>query len=240
VWLLGAAALGLLAMGAAVWMVARWSSAKPQPKFTRVTYQQGYPSNARFAQDGQTIVYSAQWNTDPIQVYSVRMEFPQSTKVDLPSAALLELSASGDLELAVNPVHQSWFMYGTMAQAQMAGGTPRAQEKEVIAADYAPDGITMAVRRANRKVQLEYPVGKVIYATSGYLDYVRVSPSEKYVAFVEHPVYGDDRGWGSAVGEAGNHKQLTQEFGTVQGLARSRAFTRFSRTRDCQRPACVW
>src|SRR6202521_1467571 len=140
VWLIGAAALGLLAMGAAVWTLARWSSAKPQPKFTRVTYQQGYPSNARFAKDGQTIVYSAQWNTDPIQVYSVRMEFPQSTKVDLPSAALLALSASGDLELAVNPVHESWFMYGTMAQAQMAGGPPRAQENEVIAADYAPDG----------------------------------------------------------------------------------------------------
>jgi Tol biopolymer transport system component len=226
VWLLGAAALGLLAMGAAVWMVARWSSAKPQPKFTRVTYQQGYPSNARFAKDGQTIVYSAQWNTDPIEVYSVRMEFPQSTKVDLPSAALLALSASGDLELAVNPVHESWFMYGTMAQAQMVGGTPRAQEKEVIAADYAPDGKTLAVvRRANRKVQLEYPMGKVIYATSGYLDYVRVSPSGKDVAFVEHPVYGDDRGWVSAVGEAGNHKQLTQEFGTVQGLAWSRAGT---------------
>jgi len=36
----------------------------------------------------------------------------------------------------------------------------------VIAADYAPDGKTLAVvRRANRKVGLEYPVGKVIYTT---------------------------------------------------------------------------
>jgi eukaryotic-like serine/threonine-protein kinase len=226
-WLLWTAtALGVLVLGAAVWTVARWSAAKPQPKFTRLTYQQGYPSNARFAKDGQTVVYSAQWNNDPLQVYSVRTEFPQSTKVDLPSAALLALSASGDLELAVDPVYESWFMYGTMAQAQMAGGTPRAQEKEVIAADYAPDGKTLAVvRRANRKVQLEYPVGRVIYATSGYLDYVRVSSSGKQVAFVEHPVYGDDRGWVSAVDEAGNRKQLTQEFGTVQGLAWSRAGT---------------
>jgi len=219
-------ALGVLVLGAAVWTVARWSATKPQPKFTRLTYQQGYLSNARFAKDGQTVVYSAQWNNDPLQIYSVRTEFPQSTKVDLPSAALLALSASGDLELAVDPVHEPWFMYGTMAQAQMAGGTPRAQEKEVIAADYAPDGKTLAVvRRANRKVQLEYPVGKVIYTSSGYLDYVRVSPSGEQVAFVEHPVYGDDRGWVSAVDEAGNRKQLTQEFGTVQGLAWSRAGT---------------
>jgi dipeptidyl aminopeptidase/acylaminoacyl peptidase len=65
----------------------------------------------------------------------------------------------------------------------------------------------------------------VIYTTAGYLDYVRVSPSGKEVAFAEHPVYGDDRGWVSAVDESGNRKQLTQEFGTVQGLAWSRTGT---------------
>ena len=224
-WLTWAAAgLAGLALIAAAWMVGRRSAAQPQPKFTRLTYQQGYPSNARFAKDGQTVVYSAQWNNDPLQIYSVRTEFPQSTKVDLPSAALLALSSSGDMEVAMDPVSESWFMYGTMGQAQMTGGTPRAQEREVIAADYAPDGKTLAVaRRANRKVQLEYPEGKVIYTTAGYLDYVRVSPTGKEVAIAEHPVYGDDRGWVSVVDETGTHKQLTQEFGTVQGLAWSRA-----------------
>jgi Tol biopolymer transport system component len=171
-------------------------------------------------------VYSAQWNNDPLAVYTVRMEFPKSMKVDLPGAALLALSSTGNMELAVNPVYEAWFMYGTMAQAQMAGGTPRAQEKEVIAADYAPDGKTLAVvRRWNRKVQLEYPVGKVIYTTSGYLDYVRVSSAGKMVAFVEHSVYDDDRGWVSVLDEAGNRKQLTREFGTIQGLAWSRTGT---------------
>jgi serine/threonine protein kinase/Tol biopolymer transport system component len=213
-------AVGIMAVAAAVWMAALRSALRPQPKFTRLTYQQGYPSNARFAKDGQTVIYSAQWSNDPLQVYSVRTEFPQSTKVDLPGAALLALSSSGDLELAVEPVHESWFMYGTMAQAQMVGGTPRAQEKEVIAADYAPDGKTLAVvRRENRKVQLEYPMGKVIYTTSGYLDYMRVSTSGKEVAFLEHPVYGDDRGWVSVVDAAGNHKQLTREFSSIEGLA---------------------
>ena len=224
-WVVAALAV-VVAVAAAAWSVGRWTAAKPRPKFTRLTYQQGYLSNARFARDGQTVVYSAQWYKDPLHVYSVRTEFPQSTKVDLPSAALLALSSSGDMELAVDPVYESWFMYGTMAQAQMAGGTPRAQEKDVIAADYTPDGRTLAVvRRANQKVQLEYPEGKVIYTTAGYLDYVRLSPSGKEVAFVEHPVYGDDRGWVSVVDETGNRKQLTREFGTVQGLAWSRAGT---------------
>ncbi len=218
-----AAALGVLALGAGLWLVGRWSAAKPQPRFTRLTYRQGYLSNARFAKDGQTVVYSAQWDTDPLQLYTVRMEFPQSTKVDLPSATLLALSPSGDMELAVDPVSDPYFSSGTMAQAQMAGGTPRSQEKDVISADYAPDGKTLAlVRLANRKVQLEYPAGKVIYTTAGYLDYVRVSPSGQEVAFAEHPVYGDDRGWVSVFDAAGNRKQLTREYATLQGLAWSR------------------
>ncbi|HXW89490.1 MAG TPA: protein kinase [Terriglobales bacterium] len=223
-WLLWvAAAVAGLALIAAAWVVGRHSAGKPQPKFTRLTYQQGYPSNARFAKDGQTIIYSAQWNNDPLQIYSLRTEFPQSTKIDLPSAGLLALSPSGGMEVALDPVQQSWFLSGTMGQAQMAGGTPRAQQKEVVAADYAPDGKTLAIaRRANRKVQLEYPEGKVIYTTAGYLDYVRVSPSGKEVAFAEHPVFGDDRGWVSVVDESGNHKQLTEEFATLQGLAWSR------------------
>lgn len=218
------AVLGAVALVAAIWTVGHGSAAKLPPKFTRLTYQQGYPSNARFAKDGQTVIYSAQWNNDPLEVYSVRAEFPQSAKVDLPSAALLALSSTGDIEVAVDRVQESWFLYGTMAQAQMTGGTPRAQAKEVIAADYAPDGKTLAVvRRADRKVQVEYPEGKTIYTTAGYVDYVRVSPSGKQVAFAEHPVYGDDRGWVGFIDEAGNHKQLTQEFGTIQGLAWSRS-----------------
>jgi serine/threonine protein kinase/Tol biopolymer transport system component len=217
-----ATALGILALALAAWAAARLSR-KQQPTFTRLTYQQGYISNARFAKDGQTVVYSAQWDTEPLRVYSLRTEFPQSTKVDLPVASLLTLSNNGDLELALDIVNESWFMYGTMAQAQMAGGTPRAQEKEVIAADYAPDGKALAVvRRANGKVQLEYPTGKPIYSTSGYLDYMRVSPSGNQVAFLEHPVYGDDRGWVSIVDTAGGHRQLTREFSSAEGLAWSR------------------
>jgi hypothetical protein len=222
-WLVWAVAvLGMLVLTGAVWTFSRVAQ-RPQAKFTRLTYQQGYISNARFAKDGQTVVYSAQWNADPLQVYSARMEFPQSKKVDLPSAALLVLSASGDLELAADPVNESWFMYGTMAQAQMAGGSLQAQQKEVIAADYSPDGKTLAVvRRANRKVQLEYPAGNVIYSTSGYLDYMRVSSSGKEVAFLKHPVYGDDRGWVSVVDSASKYRQLTREFATAEGLAWSR------------------
>ena len=218
-----AAVLGVLVLAAAAWSAGRWSGPRKQPKFTRLTYLQGYPSNARFARDGATVVYSAQWNTDPMQLYSVRPEFAQSTKLDLPGAALLALSPNGDVQLLLDLDNHINFIVGTMAQAQMAGGTPRSLEKDVIAADYAPDGRTLAiVRHANRKVQLEYPAGKVLYATAGYMDYLRVSPNGKQVAFIEHPVYDDDRGWVALVDEAGDRKQLTGEFPSAQGLAWSR------------------
>src|ERR1035437_1319065 len=62
-WLTWAAAgLAGLALLAAAWMVGRRSAAQPQPKFTRLTYQQGYPSNARFAKAGQTGVYTGLCN----------------------------------------------------------------------------------------------------------------------------------------------------------------------------------
>jgi eukaryotic-like serine/threonine-protein kinase len=52
-WLPWTAALALLVFAIGVWLVARRDDPpRPQPTFTRLTYQQGYPSNARFAKDG--------------------------------------------------------------------------------------------------------------------------------------------------------------------------------------------
>jgi len=220
-WPWAAAAAGALAVaGLAAVVGARWPRAETLPKFTRLTYHRGYPSNARFAKDGHTVVYSAQWNNDPLQVFSVRVEYPQSAKVDLPTSALLALSSAGDLALATDLTYHANFLSGTLAQVQMAGGSPRQLEKGVIAADFAPDGNTLAfAQNANGIVRLEFPPGKMIYETSGYVDYVRVAPSGQMVAFADHPVYDDDRGWVSLVDAAGKQRRLTSEFATLQGLA---------------------
>jgi Tol biopolymer transport system component len=219
-----AAAAAMVVLGAGLWFAGRTSASHPQPKFTRLTYQQGFLQNARFAKDGQTVLYSAQWNNDPLQVYTVRLEFPQSTKVDLPAAGLLSLSPTGDMEITLDPSYGSNFFLGSMAQTQMTGGSPRVREKDVIAADHAPDGQSLAVvRLANNQTQLEYPLGKPLYATAGYLDYVRVSPSGREVAFLEHPVFGDDRGWVSVIDAGGRRKSLTKEYASIQGLAWSRS-----------------
>jgi len=218
-WLLTAAAIAALTV--LIWISFGRSSSAPVAKFTRISFQQGFVSNARFAPGGDSIVYSAQWGNEPMRIYSVRREFPQSVKVDLPSAALLALSSKGDLLLSQDPTYTAALLSGTMAQAPIAGGAPRSIEEGVICADYSSDGNQRAVaRHANGQVQLEYPAGHVIYTTGGFLDYVRISPNGKDVAFLEHPVYDDDFGSVALIDSTGNHRKLTEEFrGALQGLA---------------------
>ena len=71
-------------------------------------------------------MYSAQWENEPLRVYTVRTEFPQSTKVELPEADLLAVSPSGELELSLEPKYHANFTDGMLAQALISGGSPRS------------------------------------------------------------------------------------------------------------------
>ncbi len=48
-------------------------------------------------------------------------------------------------------------------------------------------------RRRDRRCQLEYPVGKVLFHTTGWITNPRVSPDGRSVAFLHHPVHGRRR-----------------------------------------------
>jgi eukaryotic-like serine/threonine-protein kinase len=222
-WLAGAAALIVVGVGA--WFAAKSTETKEEPTFKQLTYDKGYLSNARFAKDGGTVLYSARWNDDPDpHVYSVRADFPQSSRVDLPAANLLSLSANGEAAVGLSTVSHANFMSGTLAVAPMMGGTPRVQLNNVISADFAPDGRTFAVARlTDGKAQLEFPAGKGLFSTSGYIDYVRISPNGKSVACAEHPIFDDDRGWIDVVDEKGKRTQLTPEYASIQGLVWSKS-----------------
>ena len=223
-WPWVAGALALVVVGVAAWFAAKATETKEEPIFTQLTYDKGYLSNARFAKDGGTILYSARWNDDPdLHVFSVRADFPQSSRVDLPAANLLALSASGEAAVGLSMVNHANFMSGTLSLAPMMGGTPRVVLNDVISADFAPDGKSLAVTRlVSRRAQLEFPIGKALFSTSGYIDYVKVSPDGKSVACIEHPVFDDDRGWVVVVDEKGKRTQLTPEYASIQGLVWSK------------------
>ena len=108
---------------------------------------------------------------------------------------------------------------GTLARVPLSGGAPKEILTDVTFADWAPGGAELAVvHRISGKERLEYPIGKVLYETAGWLQDVRFSPDGRTIAFLEHPGSGDD-GAVAVVDLNGKKKELAAGWSTVQGLA---------------------
>jgi Tol biopolymer transport system component len=124
------------------------------------------------------------------------------------------------LSLGSHPVG-TWINVGTLARAPLAGGAPRPIVEDVEWADWSPDGNSLAVvRNVGGRDRLEYPIGKVLYETSGgWISYPRVSPKGDFVAFMDHPNQGDDGGLVAVVDVSGHKRELTREWYGTQGLA---------------------
>jgi eukaryotic-like serine/threonine-protein kinase len=117
------------------------------PTFTRLTFRRGTVLSARFAPDGQTVVYSAAWEGLPPEIFTVRLDGPESRSLGLPSADVLSVSPTGELAILVNRRVQWGFEgYGTLARVPLGGGSPRDVAENVGDADWAPDG-SLAVAR---------------------------------------------------------------------------------------------
>ncbi len=82
-----------------------------------------------------------------------------------------------------------------LAKAPLGGGATRELLDDVIDADWNKDGSELAVaRRVGNRFRLEYPAGKVLYETTGYVSDVRFSAAGDQIAFLDHGIFGDDRG----------------------------------------------
>src|SRR6202522_620083 len=210
-------AIGLM-VGKHLW----GSSAASAPLYHEITFRRGEIRSARFAPDGQTILYSAAWQGNPVETFSARQGMVESRSLGLGRAELLAISSKGEMALSLgsHPVG-TWINVGTLARAPLAGGAPRPVLEDVEWADWSPDGSNLAVvRNVGGRDRLEYPIGKVLYETSGgWMSYPRVSPKGDYVAFMDHPNQGDDGGSIAIVDMSGHKKDLTREWYGTQGLA---------------------
>ena len=192
-------------------------------RFQQLTFQRGYIKGARFAPDGQNIIYSAAWEGRPYDVFSTRVGSNTARSLDLGDAMLAGVSAAGEMAVLLN-VHRgrntSWMQVGTLARVPASGGAPREIVEGVWDADISRDGKQFAVVRAPQGFeQLEYPIGKVLFKTHGYVSHPRISPDGSQVAFLDHPRWGDDRGYVTLVDARGNSKRLTPELQSEEGLA---------------------
>ncbi len=193
----------------------------PQPKFTAVTFRRGTVFNARFSPDGNSIYYAAAWDGNPIDVYVASRDDPGARSLGVSGDPLLAVSRKGELAILTNAQYLYHGSYvGTLALLPPSGGAPRELLESVREADFAPDGETLAVVRAEAgKNVLEYPVGHVLYETSGWISYMRISPDGNRVAFLDHNIIVDDRGDVAVVDRNGGRKVLSRDWEAEDGLA---------------------
>jgi hypothetical protein len=178
--------------------------------------------NARFAPDGQAIVYSATPGGVVPELFVVRPDYPEPQPFGLPDSHVLSVSSQGELAVLVGAkflAHR--LMLGTLARVPLGGGAPRELVDSVREATWSPDGAGLAViRQVGANDRLEYPVGKVLVEVPGYLSDPVFSRDGKHIAFAEHPLRYDDRGVIAVVDLAGKKTVLTSsEFSAIEGTA---------------------
>ena len=213
--------IALVAVFAAGMLVQKRLGRSSPPSFQQITFGSGTIHSARFAPDGQTIVYSAAWDGNPRKLFLKHPSSPEALPLELPSANLLSISTSGEMAIAVDCrlAHPS-VCEGTMSRAALTGGAPRDVAEHIQEASWTPDGSNLLiVRDVSGKARIELPIGKVLYETTGYISDARLSPKGDSIAFMDHPYSQDDSGTVALLDMTGKKTTLTGRWNKEGGLA---------------------
>ena len=214
--ILGALAIALL-------VIIFWPKAAAQPSFQQITFRRGTIWSARFAPDAQTILYSARWEVDPWRLFLSSRVSPETRVLGYDKALLTAVSRTGELSMLGSYGAADNFGTG-LFRVPLNGGSPLTVTHGVSCADWSADGHDLAVvRPAGAESSIEFPVGNVIYRTPSLLGGARVSRDGSQIAFIEHPVRGDDAGAIRMVDRHGTSKTLSEGWASLNGLAWSAA-----------------
>jgi hypothetical protein len=206
----------------------RGASAPPpeaaQHALSRLTLRRGAVFSARFAPDGETVLYGAAFGGTPAGVYLTTPagEAAGSRSLGVEDAGLFAVSPAGEVAVSLGerPV-RGYIRAGTLAVTSMMGGAPpRERLAGVHEAEWSPSGELAVVREEAGLVRLEYPIGKVLYETAGWVSHPRFSPDHSRIAFIDHPIQNDDRGSIALIELPGGKARLISvDWISAQGLA---------------------
>ena len=223
-------AVSFLAVGFGVY---KWSAGRSSPllrpggrheaEMWRLSFGRGMIRSARFAPGGTDVIYGANWDGKPFQMFSVRSDGTESHSLSQQSLDILAVSPKGQLAVSLDR-HFSFGLssVGTLALMRSADAEPQPLLTNVQDADWSPSGDELAITHyVDDRSQLEFPVGTVVYQAvgGGWISHSRISPDGKSIAFLEHPLPGDSAGYLAVVDLAGNKRRLSGDFADVQGLA---------------------
>lgn len=217
-WMLaGLLVLGTVLLGLALWLRAPVAP----PGYHRLTFESGTIYSARFAPDGQSIIYGAAWNNKPVQLFTTVGNSLLSQPLEFTDAGLLGISRSNELALVVGGSHTGQFetVNGMLATGPMAGGAPKEVLSDVRWADWDDRGGLAVVHYVEGQSRLEYPIGKVLYQSGGWISNIRISPRGDLIAFMDHPALWDNRGVVSVVDISGHVQVLCGSWESESGLA---------------------
>jgi hypothetical protein len=193
---------------------------RPAPVFDRLTHRNGVVESARFTPDATEILYGAAWGGKPVELFSTRRGSLQPQELGI-AANILAIAPPAEMMVLLGPRHVSAHMpSGTLARGTLHAHALLPLMEDVQEADWFPNGGgRVVVRRWKGKHRLEHGE-TLLYKTDGWISHARVSPDGKEVAFLNHPVYEDDRGSVKVVNVVtGTVSRLSGEYNSAQGLA---------------------
>ncbi len=210
----------VLALGVLLLLILQLRPPAAPVSYQRLTFEAGTVYTARFARDGQSIVYGAMWNGGPVQLFSTVGNSALAQPLNLRDANLLAISPTNELAVLLHGTHTGPDTAGGMlAVAPLAGGSPREVLSDVRWADCDPAGKLAVVHYVDGHSRLEYPIGKVLYQSGGWISHIRFSPQGDHIAFIDHPALWDDRGTVRVSDMSGHIQILTPQWESVEGLA---------------------
>jgi serine/threonine protein kinase/WD40 repeat protein len=191
------------------------------PSYKRLTFEAGTVYAARFEPDGKSIVYGAAWNDKPVQLFTTVGDSLLTQPLNLSDASLLAVSRGNELAVVLGGTHNGQLetIDGMLARAPLAGGSPKELQADVRWADWDDHGGLAVVHSVDGHSRLEYPVGKVLYQSGGWISNIRFSPQGDQIAFMDHPAVWDNKGVVSVVDLSGHVRTLTRSWESEGGVA---------------------
>ena len=200
-------------------------SPAPQPRIRQLTFHRGAVFSSRFAPDGKTVHFSAAWNDAVPELFTTGADSRAFRSLGVGKAELLSVSGAGKLAVLLNPTLSPRVRAHGHLAVVPALGAARASSP--------PTCSTRTGRRTAGRwrwsgagaegTTLEFPLGTVVFRSTGFVSDPRVSATGNRVAFLDHPRAGDSAARVMVVGKDGRAEAWSSLFDDGFGVAWSRS-----------------